>query len=230
MRENRPVRELPTKKSLADELGRLLRYGLGRTPRGLSEADVQRLSDLSAELVEKPDGAWPLCIARAVTREIAEVPHQQERLAIGDMFGVELDVKRSADENVSQIIEDIKNGLAVARLEGPDGRYDQAAQRFRNNERPQGYSERHVKDKLRKQWLEQVADRLLQRASQVRDAETSPQGNSPVNEAQAETPLRSSNRLFRRRNLVAIGAAFLLLVACYFVASLTVWEIGRAHV
>lgn len=165
---------LPTKEQLVKELGSLLRYGLGRPPRGLAETDVRSLAELSARLVDDPDEEWPLRIARAVAREITAIPQVRERLAIADIFGVELVGDQSADVAVDQIIEDIESGLAVAPLEGPKGRYDEAGQRFRDARRPKGYSERYVKDDLRKKWLEQVADRLLKQTRTMRAAIAGP--------------------------------------------------------
>ncbi len=168
IRENLAVdyEALPTKKQLGKELGEFLRNGLGRSlPGDKTAKDVQALSDLSRELAADPSEDWPMRIARVVLDELGKIRQKPERLAIADMLGVDLD-----DRSIEDAIEGIESGEAVAALELAGGRYEQAGQRFRAPKRKKGYAERYVKDTLRKQWLERIAERLLERAEEGRQA------------------------------------------------------------
>jgi hypothetical protein len=203
MRESPVMAELPTKEQLVAELGEFVRAGLGRPRKGLTEAAIPGLMELGNALLEKaPDEQWAVRVARLVIGQILRIENEQMRLALGDIFGLELEGDRATDD----VLEDVKTGLAVAGLEGHGGRYQQAGQRFKNPGKKNGYAESYVRDTLKGQWLGEVADQLLKHAKDHLSLVPQPEAE------QAEAPVR----------LVAgIGAALIIVGAAWLVAVAT---------
>lgn len=200
---------LPSKQQLGSELAQFLRNGLGRSlSGGKDENDVKALSRLCLELADDPDEDWRLRIARVVVEELREFRMERERMAIADMLGVELE----GDRHIDEIIEGIRVSDAVAPLELKDGRYVQAGQRFRDPRRPNGYSERYVKDTLRRRWLEMIADALLARAEQHGSTDDLPLRSRKVAEVAAVPSTAVRRASAQQPPILLIGAIGVLLV------------------
>jgi hypothetical protein len=214
------VTEQIDQERLSEELGLLLRHGLGRHGGSLTEADVQTLSGLATELGGDQSEDWAIRIGRMVIEEIIAIKGAAERLAVADMFGIDIEIEDVSEQAVLETINAIDSVLP---LEGPGNRYDRAGQRYVSAVRPQGYKESYVKNTLRANWLRDLAGRLVARRAVRSGVPDGPEETGPASPIHPATDPESSSEINAGAPsyllLGSMGAVFVIIGLAWIFAA-----------